>query len=49
MEQKLVQYKPLVKELVNHISNRAYDLIKTNGQYGRVNIDDLIRVIDEYG
>ena len=49
MEQKIEQYKPIIKELVIRISNKEYDLIKTNGQNGRVNIEDLKRVIDDYG
>ncbi len=49
MKQEWEQYKPFIKKIVCNIANKKYDLIKANGLNGRVEINDLKRVINEYG
>ncbi|MFD2909218.1 hypothetical protein ACFSX9_10820 [Flavobacterium ardleyense] len=48
MGHKLKDYEDIIAELVYNIANNKYNIIKEKGQNGRVNIDDLIDVIQQY-
>ncbi|NTS43888.1 hypothetical protein HRG84_23610 [Flavisolibacter sp. BT320] len=46
---KLEQFKGVVTELVQYIVERDFEKIKSLGWMGRVQVEDLKRVIEEYG
>jgi hypothetical protein len=49
MELKIDFFKLIITEIIYNISVNDYDTIETNGQNGRVETNDLKRVIAEYG
>jgi hypothetical protein len=49
MKLQLRYFESIIKEIVYNISMNNYEAIKVNRQNGRVDIDDLKRVIAEYG
>lgn len=42
-------FKPVITAIVHHISMDDYDTLAANGQNGRIGIDDLKRIVAEYG
>jgi hypothetical protein len=49
MKLQLENFQSIISEVIYNISANDYDAIETNGQNGRVDINDLKRVITEYG
>ncbi|WP_264847616.1 DUF7668 domain-containing protein [Capnocytophaga catalasegens] len=49
MKLQLKHFESIIKEIVYNISVNNYEAIKLNRQNGRVDIDDLRRVIKKYG
>jgi len=49
MKLQLKYFEAIIKEIVYNISVNNYETIKVNRQNGRVDIDDLRRVITKYG
>jgi hypothetical protein len=45
---QLEDFKTIITEIIHNISVNDYDTIKANGQNGRVDTNDLKRVILEY-
>jgi hypothetical protein len=48
MKLQLEDFKSIISEIIYNISVNDYDAIKANEQNGRVDINDLKRVIVEY-
>lgn len=46
---QLEHFQSIIKEMIYNISINDYKIIESNGQNGRVNTDDLKRIIKEYG
>jgi hypothetical protein len=46
---KIIQFEPLIREIVCSVSNRDYDIVKANYPNSRIDTDDLKRVVAEYG
>jgi hypothetical protein len=49
MELQIEDFELIITEIIYNISVNGYDTIKAKGQNGRVEINDLKRIIAEYG
>ncbi|UTC66576.1 MULTISPECIES: hypothetical protein [unclassified Treponema] len=49
MKLQLTYFESIIKEIVYNISVNNYEAVKLNSQNGRVDIDDLRRIITKYG